>query len=213
MDGWIINLNNWSSYFYFQLETHESLLNVRSLNIQFFIHLQQAVSKQIQDCTQHVKVSFWTSKYLYFSLGLNYKKIDTPNVQCYHSYIIVTWPIHIITCLKYKKKEDEVSSCKTSGKMFWSNLVNSCNHKWDYFIPTCDILIRDLAVLYVKHLLHVHVHLILGITCQNAARYVSGLSNLLSCHPEKHVPKFFALEARSYQGTCWAFTLCFRIHW
>ena len=43
--------------FEFQLESHESLLNVRSLNIQFFIHLQQAVSKQIQDCTQHVKVT------------------------------------------------------------------------------------------------------------------------------------------------------------
>ena len=53
-----LKLVTYQIMFVFQLESHESLLNVRSLNIQFFIHLQQAVSKQIQDCTQHVKVTF-----------------------------------------------------------------------------------------------------------------------------------------------------------
>ena len=52
-----LKLVTYQIMFVFQLESHESLLNVRSLNIQFFIHLQQAVSKQIQDCTQHVKVT------------------------------------------------------------------------------------------------------------------------------------------------------------
>jgi len=47
---------NITLYDFFQLESHESLMNAKSLNIQFFIHLQQTVSKQIQDCTQHVKV-------------------------------------------------------------------------------------------------------------------------------------------------------------
>jgi len=45
----------------FQLEKHESMANAKSLNIQFFIHLQQTIAKQIQDCQQHIRVKLFSS--------------------------------------------------------------------------------------------------------------------------------------------------------
>ena len=42
--------------FYFQLSSHDKLVNSKAFNIQLFTHIQSFLAKEIKDCQRNLKV-------------------------------------------------------------------------------------------------------------------------------------------------------------